>query len=208
MVATLPVALAVFFIWPPPTAIADWFAYLQSNRLVGVINLDLVLLIDQVLFVPIILALYVTLRRVDESLVLLGTVGGLIGAVLLMVSREATFSLLSLSDQYAMAADDAQRAVTLAAGQTLLTAFNGTSFSVGYALVGLSGLLITSVMLRSSAFSKATARWGIATYALAVLPPTIGPVGLVLSLVSLVPLVPFLLLLARRFFQLAADPTS
>jgi len=164
-----------------------------------------VLLVDQILFVPIILALYVTLRRVDESLVLLGTVGGLLGAVLLMVSREATLSLPALSDQYALAADDAQRATTLAAGQTLLATFNGTSFSIGYALVGLSGLLITSVMLRSSAFSKATASCGIATYALAVVPPTVGAAGVILSLVSLLPLVPFLLLLARRFFQLAAD---
>jgi hypothetical protein len=72
----------------------------------------------------------------------------------------------------------------------------------------VSGLLIASVMLRSSVFTKATASCGITMYALGVVPPTVGVIGVILSLVSLVPLVPFLLLLARRFFQLAALRTS
>jgi hypothetical protein len=204
VVVSLPLALVVFVAWPPPTTITDWFMFLQSNKLAAVLDLDLVLLIDQILFVPIMLALYVTLRRVNEPLMLLGTVGGLIGAVLLVVSREATLALPMLSDQYAAATTDAERSILLAAGQTLLTTFNGTAFSVGYALIGLSGLLITGVMLRSSAFGKATAYSGIAMYALGVVPPTIGLLGVVLSLVSLAPLVPFQILLARRFFQLAA----
>ncbi len=204
IVASLPVALYTFVAWPPPTSIADWFSFLQTNRVAAVINLDLVLLVDQILFVPIILALYVTLRRDNQSLMLLGTVGALIGAVLLLVSREATFTLPMLSDQYAVATSDAERLVMLAAGQTLLSSFNGTAFSIGYAVIGLAGLLVTSVMLRGRAFSRTTAYCGIATYALGVVPPTIGTVGVWLSLASLVPLVPFEILLARRFWQFAA----
>jgi hypothetical protein len=204
VVASLPVALYVFVAWPPPTSIADWFTFLQGNKLAAVVDLDLAMLIDQVLFVPIILALYVALRRVNEPLVLLGTAGGLIGGVLVIVSREATLALPMLSDQYAAATTEVQRSILLAAGQTLLTTFNGTAFSIGYVLIGLSGLLITGVMLRGSTFSKATACSGVAMYALGVIPPTIGTVGVVLSLMSLAPLVPFQILLARRFFQLAA----
>lgn len=156
VVASLPVALYAYVAWPPPTTITDWFAFLQSNKIAAIINLDLLLLLDQVLFVPIILALYVTLRRLNESMMLLGTAGTLIGAVLLMVSREATFSLPVLSDQYAAANSELERSILLAAGQTLLTTFNGTAFSVGYVLLGVSGLMVTAVMLRSPAFSKAS----------------------------------------------------
>jgi len=205
IVASIPIALYVFIVWPPPVSITDWYAFLQANKVAGVIDLDLVLLIDQILAVPVVLALYVTLRDKNEALVLLGTVGALMGAVLLVVSREATFTLPMLSDQFAAATSDLQRTTLLAAGQTLLATFNGTAFGVGYALVGVSGLLITVVMLRHPAFSSAVAWTGIATYALAIVPPTIGGIGVALSLLSLAPLVPFELLLARRFLQLASD---
>jgi hypothetical protein len=206
VVASLPVALFAYFAWPPPTTITEWFTFIQSNRIAAVINLDLVLLIDQLLFVPIMLALYVTLRRVDEPLVLLGTVGSLFAALLLVVSREATFTLPMLSDQYVAATTDTERALLLAAGQTLLASFNGTAFSVGYTLTGISGLLITTVMLRSDTYSKTTGYMGVSMYVLALVPPTVGMVGVVLSLVSLVPLVPFQILLGRRFLKLAGTP--
>lgn len=143
----------------------------------------------------------------NEPLVLLGSVGSLIGGVLLMVSREATFSL-PLSDHYTAATTDAERAALLAAGQTLLTTFNGTTFSIGYGLVGISGLLVTTVMLRSGLFSKLTAYLGIGMYALMVVPPTVGTLGVVVSLVSLAPLVPFQILLARRIFELARPSSA
>jgi hypothetical protein len=205
IVATLPVAVLVFVAWPPPTSIEAWFSFLQSNRLAAVIDLDLLLLIDQILFLPIILSLYITLRRVNEPLVLLGTVGAVVGAVLLIVSREATLTLPVLSDQFAAAATESQRTLLLAAGQTLLATFNGTAFSVGYVLAGASGLLVTSIMLRGGVYNKATAYSGICMYALMLVPPTIGTIGVALSLLSLAPLVPFQILLARRFFQLASD---
>ncbi len=92
------------------------------------------------------------MRRVNEPLVLVGTVGAVVGAVFLIVSREATLTLPVLSDQFAAAASESERTLLLAAGLTLLTTFNttfnSTAFSVGYALVGASGLLVTSIMLR------------------------------------------------------------
>jgi Domain of unknown function (DUF4386) len=205
VVTSVPIALIAFVVWPPPATASDWFAFIQKNKLAAVINLDLMLLLDEVLFIPVILALYVRLRRVSPPLVLLGTVGSLVGATLLIVSREATFSMLTLSDQYAAAASEAEQMMVLAAGQLLLATFNGTAFSVGYALLGVSGLLVTSAMLRSQYFRKPTAYTGMCTYALATLPPTVGTLGVVLSLVSLAPLVSFQVLLARSFFQFAAD---
>jgi hypothetical protein len=162
IVASLPLAVVAFAVWPPPTSVPDWFAFIQVNRIAAVINLDLVLLLDQLLFLPIILALYVTLRRTNESMVMLGAIVTVVGAVLLIGSREATFSLLQLSDQYATATTEAQRTMLLAAGQTLLVTFNGTAFSIGYVLSGMGGLLLSAAMLGSAQFTKPTAYCGIA----------------------------------------------
>src|SRR5690349_24419926 len=69
----IPVQVAVFLVWPPPldgTAV-DWFTLLREHRLAGLVDLDLLLVVDNVLLIPILLALYVALRRAYPSLMLL-----------------------------------------------------------------------------------------------------------------------------------------
>jgi hypothetical protein len=203
VVATLPVAIVVYLLWPTPATVIDFFALLQANRLAGLVDLDLPLVLDQLLTIPIALALYVALRERNQSLMALATVGTIVGAVLIVVSHEATFSMAALSDQYAAATTDVERAVVLAAGQTLLAMFTGTAFSIGYVLAGLSGLVASWVMLGSRSFGRTTAYAGIALYALMVIPPTVGTVGLVMSFASLAPLAVWLVLIAWHFFELS-----
>jgi hypothetical protein len=59
-------------------------------------------------------------------------------------------------------------------------------------------------MLRSGIFSKFIAYTGLVMGALMLIPASAGTVGLLLSLVSLAPTVIWLILVARRLFQLAA----
>jgi len=110
--------------------------------------------------------------------------------------------MLSLSDQYAAATTDAQRSVFLAAGQVMLTFYNGTAFDMSYVFGGVVLLIISAVMLRSNIFSKVTAYVGILMGMLMLVPPTVGTIGLLLSLISLVPTAIWLILVARRLFQL------
>lgn len=62
--------ILAFFIWPPPATVAGHFALLQSRPIVGLICLDFLIIVDEVLAIPLFLALYVSLRRVHESLML------------------------------------------------------------------------------------------------------------------------------------------
>jgi hypothetical protein len=202
VVALIPVQVAVYIVWPPPTSVLDYFSVFQNNALLGMLDLDVLLVVDQLLIVVVLLGLYAALRRTSESLMLVGTVGGVLGAVLLIVSREATFSMLPLSQQYADASSESQRAALLAAGQTLLTVYNGTSFSLGYFLSGLAMLLVSTVMLRGAVFSRVTGVAGIVAGVTGLVPANMGTLGLVLSLISLLPLVVWLTLLGRRFLQL------
>ncbi len=48
-VVFLPIQILVFFISPPPESVPGWFALFQANRLFGLLDMDLLLMVDQVL---------------------------------------------------------------------------------------------------------------------------------------------------------------
>ena len=202
VVALIPIQGLVYILWPPPTTVVEYFTIFHNNPLLGFLDLDLLLVIDQLLIIVVLLALYVALSRVDASMMLIGAAAGLLGATLMIVSREATLSMLSLSQQYAPASSAEQRAALEAAGQTLLTIYNGTAFSLGYFLTGLGLLLISTVMLRSALFSRLAGLSGVAAGVTGLIPASMGTLGLVVSFVSLVPLIVWLFLVGRRFLQL------
>ena len=202
-VLLLLVTIAVYTFSPPPSTVLGSFQQFQSNRLVGLIDLDLVMLVDSILMIPIFLALYVALRRASESFMALGTTLGLVG-ISVYLTTNPCFSMLSLSDQYAAATTEAQRAMIVAAGEAMLTTWTGTAFDVSYVLGGIAGLIVAGVMLRSGVFGKGTAYVGIVLNALMLVPPTVGTIGLILSFLSLIPLAIWWVLVARRLFQLAS----
>ncbi len=138
----------------------------------------------------------------NKSYMTIALVIGLVGTTLFFASREATFDMLSLSNQYAAASADTERAMLLAAGQTVLAIYNGTAFDLSYIFGGVVILIFSVVMLQSNVFSKATAYVGIMMGILMLVPPTVGTIGLVLSLLSLVPTLIWLILIARRLAQL------
>lgn len=202
IVVLIPIQSFIFIAYPPPSTVIDYFTLFQNNKILGLLDLDLLLTVDNVLLILIYLALYAALRRANESFMAIALTIGLVGIVLYLVSREATFTMLSLSDQYAAATTDAQRSMFLAAGQTMLTTYNGTAFDMSYVFGGVVLLIISAVMLRSNIFSKVTAYVGILMGMLMLVPPTVGTIGLLLSLISLVPTAIWLILVARRLFQL------
>ena len=65
----IPLQIVVFVAWPPPLegSTSEWFTLFHENWLLGLLSLDLLLIVDYVLLEPIVLALYVALRRVSES---------------------------------------------------------------------------------------------------------------------------------------------
>jgi len=202
VLALIPIQGLVYVLWPPPATTMDYFGVFQRNALLGFLDLDMLLVLDQLLIIVVLLALYVALRQVNASLMLVGTAAGVLGATLMLVSREATYSMFSLSQQYAAATSATERAALEAAGQALLTIYNGTSFSLGYFLSGLAMLLISTVMLRSTLFTRRTGWAGVAAGLTGLIPASMGTLGFVLSFLSLIPLVAWLFLVGRRFLQL------
>lgn len=196
----IPIQMVVFFLWPPPSSVIGWFTLFQDNALVGLLDMDLLLIVDYLLLIGVFSALWASLRRANESLMAIALTLQLV-ATAAYLSSTAAFEMLSLSDQYATATTDVERFLFLAAGQAMLVTWQGTAFDVSYVLSALAVLIVSAVMLRSHVFSKVTSYAGLSAGVLMLIPPTAGVIGVVFSLLSLVPLVVWLILIARRLLR-------
>ena len=116
VVALIPLQGLVYVLWPPPTTVLDYFTVFQTSPVLGFLDLGALLILDQVLMVIVLLALYVALKRSTPSLMLIGAAAGLLGAMLMIVSREATFSMFTLSQEHVSATSQAEQAALEAAG--------------------------------------------------------------------------------------------
>ncbi len=204
MALFIPVQVLVFILWPPPATVLGWFAVFQGSPIIGLLDMDLLLIVDQVLMGLVLLALYVALRRTSPSATLIALVLALLGIAAYFAST-AAFEMLSLSGRYASAAGEAERAPIAAAGEVMLATWQGTAFSLGYLLEGLALLIMALAMRRSSLFGDGVAYLGIAVGILSLVPPTVPTVGVGFAFASLVPLEIWNILLATRFFRTAGS---
>jgi hypothetical protein len=197
-VVIIPLSIVAFFIWPPfPDNI---LVVIQEDRLAGLMSLDLMYLLGNVFAIPFFLVLYVTLKEVNESWALIALTLGLLGLVCLVPARPIP-EMFALSDQYAAATTDAERAIYQATGEAILALFHGMAYHVHY-ILGSASLLISSfLMLRSDTFSKATAYVGVVTNVV-VFGLYVPEVGTYISLLSVVGYVIWYILIACRLFQL------
>lgn len=197
-VVIIPLSIVAFFIWPPFPD--DILVVIQEDWLAGLMGLDSMYLLSSVFAIPFFLVLYVTLKEVNESWALIALTLGLLGLVCLVPARPIP-EMFVLSDQYAAAATEAERATYLVAGESMLTHFHGMAYHVHY-ILGSASLLISSfLMLRSDTFSKATAYVGVVTNVV-VFGLYVPQIGVYLSLLSVVGYLIWYILIARRLFQL------
>jgi uncharacterized membrane protein YczE len=109
--------------------------------------------------------------------------------------------MFALSDQYAAATTDAERAIYEANGQAMLAHFHGMAYHAHY-ILGSTSLLISSfLMLHSHTFRKATAYVGIVTN-MVVFGLYVPEVGVWISMLSVVGYLVWYILVARRLIRL------
>ena len=156
-----------------PATASEWFALLQTNRLLGLALLE----IFEVVLLPLgglmFLALYAALRRTSESLMAIAIVCELI-SIAIFLSSNVALSMLNLSDQYTVATTEPQRALLLNTGQVLLTSWQGTGHFLTFFLGSLAGVLASLAMLRSKSFGRLTAIVGIGGNLLGLPGPALG----------------------------------
>ena len=210
-VLMIPVQLGVFVASPPPGfdpsphVVEGYFALFQKSKLIALLDLDLLLVVDQLLGVPIALALYVALRKTNQSAMLIATVLGLVCSAA-YCAFNGSFAMLALSNQYTLAATDAEKSALVTAGTAVLANHLGTGFHFNYIVGSLTIIIVGAVMLRSPVFSKLTAYAGIGAGVVG-LGLYVPRIGILLSILSVPLYALWNTLISRRFFRLA-QPTS
>jgi hypothetical protein len=167
-----------------PTTAAEAFRLLQENKLVGLLRLDLPTVVVLPLYYLVFLGLFAALRRTDLANAIISTLLAFVG-VTLIVATPTALPMVGLGEKYANATTEAARAQLLAAGETVLATdiWHATGAFMGGILLQTGAVLISLVMLRSSAFGKVVAYLGIVAHGLDLghiilghLVPTIGVV--------------------------------
>jgi hypothetical protein len=203
MAASVLFAIVAYFIWPYKDdfiSMGNIFAALQTDRLAGLISLDLPMLLIAPINTLVFLALYVALKRVNESYALIALAAALMAVVLVIQCRPLA-ELTVLSDKYATATNAAEKMQYLAAGEALRSYMKGTAWIIQTIFFMVAGLINCLLMLRTRFFHKATAWTGIiiSVIGMGFFLPVVGLLFLFLNTIGSIP---WCLLVARDFFRL------
>ena len=176
--------IVVYAALPRASTVTEHLALFRENWFFGLLTMDLLGMICYLLFIPMVLSLYVTLRADGAALPAVATALFFVGIADFFATNTA-FPLLSLSRQYAATSGDVEGAMFLAAGQTMLSLFNENAFLVSYVIVSAAWSLIGCAMLRCSLFGRITAYAGILAGAAGIVAVVLEHVGATARIVSL-----------------------
>ncbi len=207
LAAGMAFAVIAYFIWPYTPGyvpIAKVFGLINSGRIAGLMSMDLLLVICNLVSIPFLIGLYVALRRINESLALMAVVLGMISVIVVIPARPLS-EIVTLSDRYAAAVTGAEKDRLMAAGEALLTLFNGSSWMVFYVFSNAAGLLYGILMLRSPLFGKATAIIGIVA-SIAAFGVFIPAVGIVFGLAAMPGAIIYAVLVSLKLMRAGFNP--
>ncbi|MDD3903002.1 MAG: hypothetical protein WC136_03160 [Sphaerochaeta sp.] len=194
MLLFIPLQIIIFAISRPPETAVDWFALFEQNWLLGLLEMDALYIIDNVLVALVYLALYHELRWKRQDLMTIALVLGLLGIGAYFSSNPA-FEMWEASRRYTQSQD---KNLWLSIGEGLILRWRGTAFDIYYVLNGIT-LIIISICMYNSRFGNTTATIGLISGLLMAIPSTAGVIGLVFSILSLIPWMLFLFCLVRTF---------
>ena len=145
----------------PQTAV-DRFGQFQASPLLGLYNLDLLNIVNQIFLIPAYVALYAAHRKTSHAFSLLALIIFLVGTTVFITTNTA-LPMLELSNKYASATTDSQKTLLAAAGEAMLVRGSHGSLGVfiGFLLPNIAGLIMSSAMLSGRIFSKITSLMGI-----------------------------------------------
>lgn len=191
-------------------SVAEWFALFQSNRLGALGNLGLFNILTLSLGIPLYLTLCHLHWKNHPSFAALSLVLFAMGTAI-YISSNTVFSMMALSDQYALASE-AQKPLLEAAGRALLAqgADLTPSTFMGFIFTQSAALMMAFVLLRGGIFNKVTAWLGAAGFGLmliffivAAFVPSQFTTAMIISAPGGLLLIAYHILIARRLFQLS-----
>lgn len=150
-----------------PSTASEAFSMLQTNRVLGLLRMDLLTVIFIPLYYLIFLAIFLALNGKRNAWSIIALISVFVG-VTLFLATPSVFSMLNLSDKYATATSENQQNQLIAAGEAILASdmWHGTGAIFGGILIQFGALIFSILMLPGNVFSKLTAYVGIITHGL------------------------------------------
>jgi len=197
MALIIPLQIIVFFISFPPETAELWLALFNQNWALGLLQMDLLFIVDNVLVALLYLALYQILKGKNQPVMMVAILLGLLGIASFFSSNPA-FEMWQTAREYAKV----PREGLLTIAEALIFQWKGTAFNIYYVLNGIT-LIATTLVMRGSIFKNRTATVGLISGLLMVIPSTAGTIGLICSLLSLIPWMIFLIMMMGTFRKLS-----
>jgi len=150
-----------------PSTALEAFSILQTNRILGLLRMDLLTVIFIPLYYLIFLGIFLALNGKKNAWAIIALVAVFVGVTLFLATPSA-LSMMNLSDKYATATSENQQSQLIAAGEAILASdmWHGTGAITGGILIQFGALIISILMLPGNVFNKFTAYVGIITHGL------------------------------------------
>jgi hypothetical protein len=150
-----------------PGTAQEAFSMFRTNRILGLLRMDLLTVIFIPLYYLIFLGIFLALNGKKNAWSIIALLSVFVGVTLFLATPSA-LSLMSLSDKYAMAASESQQDQFIAAGEAILAAdmWHGTGALLGGVLIQIGALIFSILMLPGHVFNRLTAYVGIITHGL------------------------------------------
>jgi hypothetical protein len=146
-----------------PQRATDIYAQFRDNHLLGLYNLDLLNIVNQISLIPTYFSLYAAHRNVSNAYAALALIIFLVGTVI-FVATNIALPILELSNKYFAATSELQKMLFAAAGEAMLArgSHGSPGVFIGFILPNVAGILMSYVMLTGEVFSKIASYLGIA----------------------------------------------
>ncbi len=150
-----------------PSTAHEAFSILQTNRILGLLRMDLLTIIFIPLYYLIFLGIFLALNGKKNAWSIIALISVFVG-VALFLATPSVLSLMNLSDKYVMATSENQQNQLIAAGEAILASdmWHGTGAILGGVLIQIGTLIFSILMLPGNVFNKLTAYVGIITHGL------------------------------------------
>jgi hypothetical protein len=200
-VALTVVQIGVFAKWPAPGTVPEIFDLMLRSPLLGVVSMDGLYLVNNLMVLLVYLALAVLLWTASRSAVVLALTLGFLQMAAYYASNPAV-EMLTLAHLYDRTGASGQAAIK-GAGEALLARWTGTAFLVYYFLGAFVLLILAWLLKRTTTFPPSTAWWALAAGILMLVPSPFGLVGMIFAIASLVPWSVFCVLVGVTMLRLA-----
>ncbi|HBD95479.1 MAG: hypothetical protein A2015_13320 [Spirochaetes bacterium GWF1_31_7] len=200
MLIIIPVQIIIFTTTTHPDTTIGWIKLFNTNPVLGLIHMDLLYLVNNIILVFIYFSLFLALYKTNRNSITIALILGTIGLIAYIASNKA-IEMFFLSREFLLATDELTQNSLIVSAKNMLLEWKGTSYVTYYFLGCITLFLISFAMFNSRVFPKAAAVWALISAIFMTIPANFGMIGLIFSLLSLIPWYIFCIYLVIAFLN-------